>query len=230
VYWLHRTLIWVGSSRPREQDCPNFWILLQLSLPIRWAGWSLLKPATLPTGTGTNWYQLGHWYQLERKCCMLALHSNCAACWCCSKLAYAVLQPRSLCRHHASRAAVARLLDSRDTTTTTSSSSSSSSLVRVPQEVLLQVMRQLLQQDCLCSCASTCRSLLTAAGRATQEVQLCHTSRSNAVSQQQANALVAWLTKHCSSSLHEVHLHTFADRCKSPVALRLRMPWQHLAT
>jgi hypothetical protein len=118
------------------------------------------------------------------------------------------------------------LLDrSNSTTTTTTSSSSSSSLAHLPQEVLLQVLRQLPQQDRLCSCAATCRSMLTAAGQATQEVQLCRPGRSDAVGQQQADALVAWLTKHSSSSLQEMRLHT--HKYSSPVTLRL--PWQQLS-
>jgi hypothetical protein len=112
-------------------------------------------------------------------------------------------------------------LDSSDATI------SSSSLAHLPQGVLLQVLRQLAQQDRICNCAATCRSLLTAAGQATQEVHLCHTSRLNAVSQQQADALVAWLAKHGSSSLHKVRLHAYASSSNSPVTLRL--PWQQLS-
>jgi hypothetical protein len=114
------------------------------------------------------------------------------------------------------------LLDSTYATT------SSSSLAHLPQEALLQVLRQLPQQDRLYSCAATCRSLLTAAGQATQKVQLCRPGQSldEAVIQQQADALVAWLTKHSSSSLQEVRLHAHTHEYSIPVTLRL--PWQQL--
>jgi hypothetical protein len=124
------------------------------------------------------------------------------------------------------------LLDSSGATT--SSSSSSSSLARLPREVLLQVLRQLPQQDRICSCAATCRSLLTAAGQATQEVQLCHTGASDddEVSQQQADALAAWLTKYSSSSLQAVRLHTsiytYTGFSTSRTPVTLRLPWQQL--
>jgi hypothetical protein len=116
------------------------------------------------------------------------------------------------------------LLNSSDATT------SSSSLARLPQEVLLQVLRQLPQQDCLCGCAATCRSLLKAAAQATQKVQLCHPgiSADDAISQQQADALVAWLKKHSGSSLQEVCLHTYA--CAARAQPRCACPGSSLAT
>jgi hypothetical protein len=111
---------------------------------------------------------------------------------------------------------------SSSSSSSSNSSSRSSSLLHLPQEVLLQVLRKLTPQDRIGNCAATCRALLAAARHATQEVQLCR----DAVSQQQADALVAWLAKHRSSLLRHLLLRS---ECIDGGPVTLHMPWQRLS-
>jgi hypothetical protein len=94
-------------------------------------------------------------------------------------------------------------------------------LVGLPRELLLQVLRQLPQQDRLAACAVTCKALHTAAGLATQEVQLMPVK----LTQQQADAVVAWLSKQSSRALNKLCLGS-RHRPEQPIALSL--PWQRL--
>jgi hypothetical protein len=105
-----------------------------------------------------------------------------------------------------------------------SRSTNSTSLENLPQEVLLQVLQQLPQQDRIGACSLTCKALHTAAGPATEEVQLSPKQ----LSQQQADALVAWLTKHSSRALSKFCLDSSERFGFTKAAVTLCLPWQQL--
>jgi hypothetical protein len=93
----------------------------------------------------------------------------------------------------------------------------------MPHELLLQVLRLLPQQDRLAACAVTCKALHTAAGLATQEVQLS----TNELRQQQADAVIAWLLKYSSQVVGQFCMRNSSFFISSSVTLNL--PWQRLS-
>jgi hypothetical protein len=95
------------------------------------------------------------------------------------------------------------------------------SFAHLTKEVLLQVLRQLSQQDRIGHCAATCSVLHAAAGQATEEV-----AYTGEIRQQQADALAAWLTRNSSTTLRQLCLGTGTGGLAVPVTVSL--PWQSL--
>jgi hypothetical protein len=103
-----------------------------------------------------------------------------------------------------------------------SRNTNNSSLEHMPQEVLLQVLRQVSQRDRIAGCALACKALHTAAGPATEALHLSPKT----LSQQQADAAVMWLTKYSSRALCHLRLGS-SDRCSSS-QVAVTLPWQRL--